>query len=96
MKNVKVTQRPHVIVSLTADEWELYMQDGQGWEYPRETIAKMLNHRIERAINDSQNRIEAINKITITLAAFSDWGANDTEGHLVATKILDLAYPQPQ
>jgi hypothetical protein len=27
------------------------------------------------------------------LEAYADWGANDTEGQVVAIKILDLAYP---
>lgn len=74
-----------IYLSLTADEWALYHIDG------RDDAALGLNQAVSVALNNFYKGT-AIGKIEEALEKYSDWGANDTEGHATVRQILGLFY----
>jgi len=86
--NVTITHKVQASINLTADEWELYMEDG------RDRVARILNSDIEAAINGASNRAEASRGVYAALNDHSLFGAADPEGRFVAEQILNMAYPR--
>ena len=75
----------NVYLSLTADDWGLYNIEG------RDQAALGLNQNVAYALT---NFIKggARKAIEEALEKYSDWGANDTEGHATVQQIWDLFY----
>ena len=89
MSKIKIKRT--VELSLTADDWALY--NGSSFQFDREFAAEMMNRQIEAAINASSSFQAARAAVLRLLNIFSKYGAADTEGYAVATKILRQAYP---
>lgn len=87
MKGIAVTFKPTIELTLTADDWALYHIDG------RDFAAYSLNRAIERAINLGASVDEARGRVAKALDDHRNYGADDTEGWVVATRILATAYP---
>lgn len=85
MRNVIVHRR--LEINLNADDWQLYAIEG------REKAAEALNAAVEAQINNALNRSEACLTVYNTLAQFSQWGADDSEGHKVADRLIELRFP---
>ncbi len=88
MKGIYVKRNPVIKLSLSADDWQLY----SGEDYPyRDSVTVSLNRGIEDILNTSDNfysRIEKIKKCNALLAAYSTYGAADSEGYAVLDTIL--------
>lgn len=84
-----ISNRVHIAkvisLSLTADDWGLYHIEG------RDDVAICLNQAVSVALSWSEKPVARV-KIEKALEEYSDWGANDTEGHATVRQILGLFY----
>ena len=87
MRNVHIHHQPLATITLTADDWALYGNEG------RDNAAKELSRLAEQAINTSANRSEVETKLSRALELYSEFGANDTEGRGVMYELFDAAFP---
>ena len=87
MQNVYCHHRPFIEINLTCRQWALYDIAGAA------KAATELNKLSAEAINSSANRSEAATKLRKILAQFAKFGAADTEGEVVASDLIDIAFP---
>jgi hypothetical protein len=83
MNGITITRK--VSLSLTADQWGLYMVEG------RDRAARCLNAVIETAISGN-NREEAEALARRAMRDLSQFGATDSEGYWMMEKIMDAVF----
>lgn len=76
-----------VKLSLTADEWGLYKEQG------REIIARELNHGVADAINNNKGDMRsALREADRILNCYRAYGATDSEPLAVLDRIFNEVY----
>jgi hypothetical protein len=90
---IKVVHKPHVTLSLNADDWALYDDHNDMGRYAhRENVAMCLNDYIANVINTSDDRAQALKRCAALLEKHSYMGCNDTEGRVVLETIMTSAF----
>lgn len=84
MKNVTFSKK--ITLELTPDEWAMYDITGA------ERAARELNRHVAAAINGADTLAVANSRVRELLHSYSKYGVDDTEGHVVADKLLALAF----
>lgn len=75
---IKITKQATVVLTLTADEWELYGLNG------RDEAALAMNAKISAALNEGRPT-----KAYIVLKEYENYGANDSEGYGLLNEIIE-------
>lgn len=81
-----VSLRLHVSLTLTPEEWAMYDIAGAC------RAAHQLNKHVALAINTADTLAEANRRVRELLRDYSEYGVNDTEGQVVADKLLAIAF----
>lgn len=84
MHNVSI--RRHISLTLTPKEWAMYDIAGAC------RAAHEMNKRVAIAINTADTLAEANRRVRELLRDYSEYGVNDTEGQVVADKLLAIAF----
>jgi len=89
MKGVYVKRNPTIKLSLTADDWQLYLDDGSGKYAHRELVADGLCKSIEQILNCPETpKEDKIRRCYKLLGYNAKYGASDTEPEAVLHTIL--------
>ena len=93
MKGVYVKRNPTIKLSLTADDWQLYLDDDSGKYAHRELVADGLCKGIEQILNCPETpKKDKIRRCYKLLGYNANYGAADTEGYAVLDTILSEFY----
>lgn len=90
MKGIKITRNPQIVLTLTADDWQLY----SGEDYPlRDRVARDLNANMQQILNDF-DRTDSEKKLACWnyLRMYDNYGASDTEGMALLDTILCMFF----
>lgn len=93
MKGVYVKRNPVIRLDLTADDWQLYLDDDSGQYAHRELVAEGLCKGIENILNCPETpKKDKIRRCYKLLGYNAKYGASDTEGYAVLDTILSEFY----
>lgn len=81
-----VTIRRHLTLTLTPEEWAMYDIAGAC------RASHELNKHVAHAINTAEDLTEANRRVRELLRDYAKYGVNDTEGQVVADKLLAIAF----
>ena len=86
MKGITVTRNPQIVLTLTADAWQLYDDE----DYPlRDKVARDLNANIQQILNDfDRTDKEKKQACWNYLRMYDSYGASDSEGMAVLDTIF--------
>lgn len=86
MKGLKIKpHNPYVEVSLTASDWQLYLDVS-------ENVARVLNARFMVLVNGGTPREEVRRSMEQLMGELATHGANDTEPRWVLADMLDEVF----
>lgn len=87
---VEILSGAAVRITLSADDWQLYLADTDEQDQERDFAAFELNAGLEKRIACAATREQF--QLGDLLKQFEQWGAGDSEGYAVVDNVLNQVY----
>lgn len=87
----RVKIKKTVELSLTAEDWDLYMNMSES-NLQIDAVARTLNEVFENSVNSGLGVDDTIRRVNNMMRSMSVYGADDSEPHRVLDRLINYIY----